>query len=183
MNELCISFDQARARLAQGLAIATRLDHADGSGSDHAGHGLFGAHTGQWLDRMTQLVMRQQLVSVVEAKKVLTQDGSKLIEAASQAAVDAGCKVIQARLGIAQSELADQHFGVDEWGAMQDVFAGYLHAEVKELDVARAFEVNGKTRSLEDMLMTNSEDQETLEWLAKAVPGQFFKGIFCKENR
>lgn len=183
MRELSISFDQARARLAQGLAIATRLDQANGTGSVDTAHGLFGAHTTKWLDRMTQLVMRQQLVSMIDDRKVLSQDGTRLVEAASQAAVEAGCKIIQGRLGIAQSELAAQHFGVDEWGVMQDVFTGYLQAEVKELDVERAFEVNGKTLSLEDLLMTSGDDQGLLEWLSRAEPGQSFKGIFCKEAR
>ena len=173
MNQVT-SFDAVRSNLRRTLAITTRLDHQDGVGAPETALGLIGRYTADWIDHLARHILTLEFMHPYP-----TSEAQKLIDDATEAALDAGCKVIQERLGIKHGDLAGLHFDRRRKDVLRDLFAAYLLEEVKELDDTRVFELDSRTCSLFDMLLAHEADRPFLEWLFVAKPGDVFQGCRC----
>ncbi|MFZ5525873.1 MAG: hypothetical protein ACOZE7_04385 [Pseudomonadota bacterium] len=171
-----ISFEGIRSDLCRSLAIMTRLDHQAGHRSSETALGLVGPHATAWIDQVARQLLNRQLMHPDSS------DAHALIEQATHAALDAGAKVIQDRLGIQSGDLAGMHFTGKVHDAARDLFTTYLLAELKSLNDTRAFAFNGQISSMFDMLLANEHDAGFVEWLLKAEIGDEFQGCRCIDS-
>ena len=169
------TFDNIKSKLARSLAIMTRLDHQMGYRSVETGLGLVGPHAIQWIEQVTRKLL------IVNFMHPDSSDAQALIQQATHAALDAGCKVIQDRLGIKTGDLAGMHFSGETHDATRELFSNYLLAELESLNDNRSFEFDGQIHSMFDLLLTKEDDTGFVEWLLKAEVGDEFQGCRCIE--